>query len=175
MANAPHPANSDLPPPSLQDYAPKRDNLGDLPFFQYLLVFSALLGGILPGTAVAYINGQRLRISKHKQRMIVLVGVMGLLLVMLMYYKTAVLQPPWFVAWGRWALLLLDRLIALFAYLIYHYLQRRKILVHEFFGGRSLIASGLVLWLTIYLGFLQWLLTWLILLSAKTLTSVNPG
>jgi hypothetical protein len=106
----------------------------------------ALLGGILPAAVIAHLNGQRLGLSPTRLRLIVAVGVIGLLAMLALSYGRAVSVPLLMPGEKFRAVQAVGALIGLSAWPLFAFLQLPASRGHYDRGGDygKLWAPGVI-------------------------------
>lgn len=154
--------DSDLFEPTLQAAVAGRRERPAEPWRVKSLMWIAFFGGSLALTAIAYLNGKRLKLSPARQHQVLLAGVAGFLLTLGAAYVLgqAEVAQRWQPGPGGSGFRLVSRAIALLAYLVILRLQRSAQRIYRFGGGEyaSLWRPGLVA--VMVLGTLQNFLAW---------------
>jgi NADH:ubiquinone oxidoreductase subunit 2 (subunit N) len=110
--------------PSVQRHQPRLQQMGARPWRLSSQVWIAFFGGVLSIAIISYLNGQRLRLSPQRMRQIILVGVVGLIAVIITTYLLGQAGLSSLESAQRTQLRLVNRVIAVIAYLILVRLQR---------------------------------------------------
>jgi hypothetical protein len=145
--------------PRLQDYRPRSKEISEMPVSENAQAWTALLGGALPATAVAFVNSRRLGVPQWRQVVIVLVGLLAFLISLGIHYAGAVGNLPSTIGGSGWGLILADRLVALLACLVFYRCQNPEYRCHLRFGGMYQVVGSVILRALLILGPVQWYLT----------------
>jgi Na+/melibiose symporter-like transporter len=146
------PNDSELFRPTLQGQSQSLPAAGQRPWRLWSPFWIAFFGGVLPYTVVAYLNSRRLGMPEQRQRLILALGAVGLLVTIVVTYALT----AWLGSDRANVVRLGSRIVAVLAFLAGFSLQKSADRRYSFATGgayASLWVFGLAV--TLVLGFVQ--------------------